>query len=521
MLIFKSRNKLLVIVTLLLIAIHSLNSVFLSYIIGKIFIAANTRSMEMFLEYLLVGIFGFLIFMLIGVLIAKLRSRAIKLQNTEIKEVMINHVLKNSKYGDDEKKSLSLLTNDLKQLETKGIEAEYRIINLFFTFTFALIASFRLDVWISLAFLVGSVLAVLIAQIFKNKINNDSNNWRIANANYTNKLKGFLLGIETVKTYQVEELIVERATNEALLMEEKLEKMNFSVESTNQVLYVSVMILSFLAPIGFAFYRMLAFGVALDVVIQIIQLSNSLRTPALQSTQVVNEYSTTKPMRDLYLAIKNKEEISNKIPTKNDFKILSIKDGTLKFNDQIIFNNVNLDINKGDKILIVGPSGIGKSSLLRVIQQSIELDQGTYLYNNEEIDKDLSNLFSLIRQQPLIFDESILYNITLGENYNKEEVLKAIEFAELNELINERGLDYIIDNNLSVGELQRIEIARALIRKREIILADEITSALDNNKARLIREKLLASNYTVIEVSHDLSEELKNKYTKVWNLSEI
>jgi len=521
MLIFKSKNKLLVIGTLLLIAIHSLNTVFLSVIIGNVITAATEKSMDVFINYLIIGILGFLFFMIIGVLIAKFKSKAIKLQNTEIKETMINYIVRNSKYNDDEKESLSLLTNDLKQLETKGIEAEYNIVNLVFTFTFALIGSFAYDVWITVAFLIGSILAVLIAQLFKNKINIDSNNWRIANASYTNKLKGYLLGMETVKTYQVEDIVIENAATEANKMETKLEKMNFSVESTNQILYVGVMILSFLIPLGIGVYRMIEFGVTFSVFMAIVQLSNSLRSPALQSTQVVNEYSTTKPIRRNYLKARDANKTNVIRPIVNDFETININNAKLQFNNKTIFNNANFEVKKGDKILVFGPSGIGKSTLLRVIQQTVELNSGNYYLNNNETNKDLSKLFSLIRQQPLIFDETIIYNITLGESFTKEEVFEATKLAQLEDVINEKGLDYRVGengNNLSIGELQRVEIARALIRKRPIILADEITSSLDNSKAKAIRKELLNNESTLIEVSHNISDHDKSLYTKVWDL---
>ena len=524
MLIFKSKNKLLVIGVLLLIAIHSLNTVFLSFIISNVISAATAQSMEIFIKYLVIGIIGFIFFMIIGVLIAKFKSKAIKLQNTEIKETMINYIVRNSKYNDDEKKNLSLLTNDLKQLESKGIEAEYNIANLVFTFTFALVASFMYDVWIALAFLVGSILAVLIAQIFKNKINLDSNNWRSANASYTNKLKGYLLGMETVKTYQVEDLVIKNASNEANKMESKLEKMNFSVESTNQILYVSVMILSFLLPLGIGVFRMIEFGVTFAAFMAIVQLSNSLRSPALQSTQVVNEYSTTKPIKKIYLNALNENKEVLKKEVVNNFSKIKILNANLKFNNQVIFDSLNFEVKKNDKILVIGPSGIGKSTLLRVIQQTVELNSGTYYLDNEKSNKDISKLFSLIRQQPLIFDETIFYNITLGEHFSEEKVINAAKLALLDDVIDEKGLNYYVGENgknLSVGELQRIEIARALIRKRPIILADEITSSLDNKKANLIRKNLLEQNITLIEVAHNINDNEKLLYTKVWDLQNL
>ncbi|NLC64300.1 MAG: ATP-binding cassette domain-containing protein [Erysipelothrix sp.] len=207
--------------------------------------------------------------------------------------------------------------------------------------------------------------------------------------------------------------------------------------------------------------------------------------------------------------------------TSTSFESLNLKDITVKFDNEVLFENLDLEIKKGDKILMVGPSGIGKSTLLRVIQKSLPTSEGTYVYNGAVQDEAVDGRFSLIRQHPLIFDDSLVYNITLGVNYSDEAIAEAIKDAQLEDVVNEKGLNYRVGEsgkNLSIGELQRIEIARALITKRDIILADEITSALDTKFADNIREMLLASPYTVVEVAHKIDESEKSKYTHIWDV---
>lgn len=525
MLIFKSNAKLLTILTLILIAIHSLNTVFLSVIISNVITAAGIKSMDMFLKYLAIGILGFIFFMIIGVLMTKVKTVVVKKQNVYIKNKIIKHVVSSSKNHDDYSKDLSLMTNELKQLETNGIEGEFAIANLVFTFTFALIASYKYDAWIATAFLIGTVLAISLSAFFNNKIKRTSKKWTVDNALYTNRLKDYLSGIETVKTYQAEDIVTEKVTDEAYRMEESLKTMNFSVQSANQVLYIAVMILSFLIPLGLGVYKIIEYNLPYATFMAIVTLSNSLRTPSLHIMQLVNAYNTTKPIRIKYYKAKNSEytNVGNKDEPEL-FEKIELKNIKVQFDDFILFENLNLTIDKNDKILIIGPSGIGKSTLLRVIQQSQAISSGTYLYNEKAVETDLAKQFSLIRQQPLMFNDTILYNITLGMKFSLEDISEAINLAELDELIEEKGLDYLVGekgSNLSVGQLQRIEIARALIRKRPIILADEITSSLDANKADEIRKTLLDSPYTVIEVAHNFDETNKELYTQVWDLNEI
>ena len=108
---------------------------------------------------------------------------------------------------------------------------------------------------------------------------------------------------------------------------------------------------------------------------------------------------------------------------------------------------------------------------------------------------------------------------------NKQTDLdKVIEQSQLAELIAEKGLNYEVGENgknLSGGQLQRIEIARGLLAKRKIILADEISSALDNETSQKINQMLLQSDVTLIEVSHKVSEEQNEQYQQIINLSQL
>lgn len=307
-------------------------------------------------------------------------------------------------------------------------------------------------------------------------------------------------------------------------MEEALRNMNQTVASVNQYVITTAMLFSLIMPFGVGIYRMIQFGLSIGSFIAIVQLSNNITNPLLQIMQLTNGYATTATIRKRYLEAQ--ERIDKRTVTVNrqsvpSFSSIRLENLAVKFSDTPLFSDVNLTIEKKDKILVIGPSGSGKSSLLRIIQQTLPMAEGRYLYNGEEWENGLLGQFSLIRQQPLIFNDSIRYNITLGENYTDQEVMEAARIAQLEEVISENSLDYHVGengNNLSGGQLQRIEIARALIRKRPIILADEMTSALDEKTANAVRETLINLPYTVIEVAHKFTEEDKQKYSQIWDL---
>jgi ABC-type bacteriocin/lantibiotic exporter with double-glycine peptidase domain len=112
----------------------------------------------------------------------------------------------------------------------------------------------------------------------------------------------------------------------------------------------------------------------------------------------------------------------------------------------------------------------------------------------------------------------------MGLEYEQSELEDVLKQSVLEDLVKEKGLDYNVGENgenLSGGQLQRIEIARGLLSQRNIILADEISSALDTVTSQKIFDYLMNSTKTLIEVSHRVSKEQQSQYTKVYNLANL
>ena len=222
-----------------------------------------------------------------------------------------------------------------------------------------------------------------------------------------------------------------------------------------------------------------------------------------------------------------------------DFSSMELKNinFTYKNTDQPILTNVNLTINKGDKIGIIGQSGSGKSTLVDIIMGLLKPTAGKIILNNSNInfDKDkfkIRNNFSHVPQNYFILNETIKENILfsvskeIAANENNENnLMKAISCSELNEFINnfESGVNTIIGDkgaNISGGQRQRIALARAFYKEKNILVLDEATSSLDENTENKIIKNLndLYPNLTVLFITH--KKNLLKNFNKTINLDE-
>ena len=192
--------------------------------------------------------------------------------------------------------------------------------------------------------------------------------------------------------------------------------------------------------------------------------------------------------------------------------LLNLENVFFKPQNQTILNDINLSINSGDFITISGPSGSGKSTLLKVLASMITPTSGKLLYKNKEIDKenitDYRKEVSYFFQQPTLFGDTVMDNLIFPfdirhQEFDKSRVTKLLETFKLNESYLSKK---IID--LSGGEKQRVAFVRNLIFEPDVLLLDEVTSALDDENKNIIQQFILneLKGKTILWVTHDSNE---------------
>ena len=196
---------------------------------------------------------------------------------------------------------------------------------------------------------------------------------------------------------------------------------------------------------------------------------------------------------------------------------IEFKNVEFQYNSNKLFKNLNFKIEPNKMTAIVGKSGEGKSTILKLISKGYSVDGGKILIDNYNIndlsEKTIKDNISVVSQSPYIFNLSIKDNIKLANpTATNEQIIEVCKKSQIHDIITqmEKGYDTLVGENgviLSGGQKQRIAIARALLKKSKIILLDEATSSLDNSNQEKIKNviKELSKDHTVIIVAHRLS----------------
>ncbi len=232
-------------------------------------------------------------------------------------------------------------------------------------------------------------------------------------------------------------------------------------------------------------------------------------------------YESYADAREMVEIMKLPREVKN-IPTAQSLRVsageVAFNNVSFSFNnDRQVLKNVSIKIKAGEKVALVGPSGAGKTTFIRLLLRFHDVTSGEIAIDGQNIHnvtmESLREAISLVPQDPLLFHRTIMKNIRYGKpSATDAEVMKAAEFAYCDEFIknlSQKYNTYVGERGikLSGGERQRVAIARAILKNAPILILDEATSSLDSHSESLIQDALdtLMRNKTVIVIAHRLS----------------
>lgn len=472
--LFKYSNKFRFVLMIIFGLIASFQNIIMANVVQTLTNIATNKNWDKIAQFLTIIIAALVVTLIASLVFNRLKTSAIKETNTYLRTHILGGMLEESK--DENSDSLGFLTNDFKLLETNRFNAQIEIIMQIFSLVLALGYALAVNWLLTLLFLVGSFIPMIVSNVFQKPIQESSEKWTSANSKYVNQTKNFLAGVETLHLYDGQNQAVAKNKQTISKLEQALSNMNLLNLDTNSWINFVGNIVTFLMPFLFGIYLVVKGQTSLGALFAIVQLAN------LFILDDRSKLSTTKKIVEKVNDFLDKEtdQENSKVVSLQD---LQVEDLILKRDGKQLATGIDLNIKSGKKIAVIGPSGAGKSTLLQFLLYGKYGKAEAIRLNDKRVKAGtFPDLFSYASQAPVIFADSLLFNLTLGKNISREKVEEVCDKLDLNGLIKEKGFDYQLGeaaDKLSGGQLARIELARAILMERPVLLLDEINASLD------------------------------------------
>ena len=245
----------------------------------------------------------------------------------------------------------------------------------------------------------------------------------------------------------------------------------------------------------------------------------------------VQAFMTVRASRPLWEKFEALEETLEEGETLDAIPAITLENVSFAYADRSVLHNQNALFAAGGKYAVMGESGSGKSTMVKIILGLLPGYSGAVRYGHQEqksINPEcLFRHIAYVDQQVYLFQDTLRFNITLGEPYPEEEIMAVIRRCKLEKLVDSlpQGLDSVIaenGKNLSGGQRQGIALARGLIRKASYLILNEGTSALDEGNAEEIENMLMKeTELGVVIITHHLRENLRPKLTGIYSLGSL
>ncbi|EOS78038.1 hypothetical protein C817_03700 [Dorea sp. 5-2] len=527
--IYMKQNKVLLLFTILTSIIASLGYVFMAVLLQKLLDIAVEKNMQQFIPMVLFSIFYFVmlgIFLYLQSLLSKrITCKIIKQIRTDVFKGIVSQSM-----GDFGKRNtadyLSIITNDVKMIEDNFLLPFFEVVQYTVIFISSFVLMIYFDVIVTIVVFVAITLMFLVPSLLGKELEKRQNTLSSQLADFTTKLKDILSGFEIIKSYSMKQYVIQKFDKEnsdTIHTKYSVDKLFALNEGLSSFLALMVQIVVLFLSAYFIITERITVGTLLGMV----QVSSNLANPLIMIFTNIPKIKSIQPIIEK-LTVLSKYEL-NEVPKKQSAtfnSVVSISNLSFAYEKQNrVLDKINLHIEKGKKYVIVGKSGCGKTTLVKLLAGYYTEYSGKILYDNTDLnmmnENDIVQLSSIIHQNIYMFNESVYDNICLHEDYSKESIDKAVKASGLNDVIEKlpEGLLYEAGengSNLSGGQKQRIAVARALIRNKPILILDEGTSAIDMQTAYDIENHLLKiAGLTIITITHNLKKELLELYDNI------
>lgn len=423
---------------------------------------------------------------------------------------------------------LSALTNDAASIETNYLAQMLAMITKAVTFIGALLLMCRYSLLMT-AIAAGLTVLPLIASLLTgNRLQAVESRVSERNGEFTAALSDCLAGFTVVKNFKAEREIFRLfAQSNKALEHEKFtgRRIKMLVGMIGAVMGIFAQLGVFIAGV---YLSMKGGSMTPGAVVLFVNLMNFIISPIAELPGLLACRKAALGLVDKLAAALERSSSREGSETLNRLEHgIRLENVSFAYEPgKTVLHGINAEFEAGKAYALVGGSGSGKSTLLNLLMAAETNYSGHILADGIELSdistESLYGTMAAIQQNVFVFNASIKDNVSMFRDFPKTEMDEAIARAHLGALIRERGEDYLCGENgsgLSGGEKQRISIARSLLKKSSVLLADEVTAALDAQTAHRVSNDILdLQGITRIVVTHTLEESLLRRYDKIFVL---
>lgn len=417
---------------------------------------------------------------------------------------------------------MTRITNDLFDITELCHHGPEDIVISIIKFVGAFIILANINLYLTLLVFAVIPIMFVFAYFMKGRMNKAfrKNRERIADINA--QVEDNLSGIRVVKSFANEEQEMEKfgVGNERFVQSKDNSYRQMAAYHSGLSLFISLINV---VVIGFGGIFIVKEIINIGDLVTFLLYVNNLVEPVRKLINFTEQFQNGITGFDRFMEILN---IEPEIQDAKDAKDLTNVKGNIKFEnvtfryndtEEDVFHDINLDVEAGDYVALVGSSGVGKTTMCSLIPRFYDATEGNVLIDGNNVraltQKSLRKNIGIVQQDVYLFTGSVMDNIRYGKlDATKEEIIEAAKNANAHDFIMELpdGYDTYIGQRgvkLSGGQKQRLSIARVFLKNPPILIFDEATSALDNESEKVVQESLerLAHNRTTFVIAHRLS----------------
>ena len=401
--------------------------------------------------------------------------------------------------------------NDLSSIKEFINFVSFSLITDFLFVIGIFIIIFFINKLLFLLLIIFALTYMFIYILFRDKIYSMSLMLKEINSEVNSYLIESILGIDTIKNFNIEKERDSRFKNKynnLLKSNVKYNKFILSIELfQNFIMTISNVFILFVG-IKLVNKGLLLFSNLIIINSLLIYFFISLKNIIYFDRILIDSKNSYNRLEDLL----DEEEDNNNKSNFNFNNNIEFKNVAYSYDSYNIFENLSFNINKGDFVFVKGDSGVGKSTLFKILTKQINDYKGKVIVDNTNIKNlsvnDIRNNICFVSQNEIIFTDTILNNITLFKEATKKELEKVIRITGIDKFLKEKNisLNFLLEengHNISGGERQRILLARALLQKKKILILDETTNGIDTlSEENIVRKVKEEYDVTLILISH-------------------